>query len=205
MNGLSQQYLWSQQEVETDCLNHEHECLNPPVPCIIIFIVWPLSNYTGQQRKYTGSLSEISQILLIWGRWFRIRHYFLSITSKFSRIARLAVFGSTFSISKFRFLFDFSENKIKSAVISEKMTEIGQAVSDILSFKVKKSSKLCDFFQFFYFPHKSSFRLWRTNDHDLKGVAFFILKQNTTLVFFHNGLFCSVTRFCKILQYSKKG
>ena len=35
---------------------------------------------------------------------------------------------------------------------------MGQAIPEILSLKLKQSSKLRDFFEFFYFPRKSEFR-----------------------------------------------
>ena len=114
-----------------------------------------LCDNTGQQQKYT--LSETSHTLSILGRWFRIRHPFFSITSKFCSVARLAVFGSTFSISNFfskfwnffeLFIF-YLKRKQNCEWFAKKLTEIGQTVPEILYFKVKKSSKICDFFFIF--------------------------------------------------------
>ena len=57
---------------------------------------------------------------------------------------------------------------MKLAVICEKMDRNSKR----LYFKVKKSSKFCDFCQFLNFSHKSKFRPQGTNNCDLKGATF---------------------------------
>ena len=106
------------------CLGYVYSRARAVITCVLSG-VFKVEHYTGQQRKYT--LSETSQTLLILSRWFRIGHPFLSITSKFGSVDRLAIFSSTFSISsffkilKYFLTFLFSSKKItKLSVICKK-------------------------------------------------------------------------------------
>ena len=70
-----------------------------------------------------------------------------------------------------------------------------------MNFNVKKSSKICNFFQkvFTYFSRKSEFKPEKTNNRDQRGVTFYPETENDC------GLFSLTARFDRLPNFVKYG
>ena len=115
---------------------------------IRVFFSKYLENYTGLQPNGTRNENNIFRLIL--GRWIRIRHQFLSITSGFCRVARFRVARSKNQFFPFcgktsqkKFIFNpicYKENKKMKILQKEKLKSDERSPSQVPT-KFQKARK----------------------------------------------------------------
>ena len=144
------------------------------------------------------------------GCWFRIRHSFLNLWSRFCSVASFAVFWSKITLSqifrnfekKLTFLFDFGKAMKFLAVCKKKSFELDKRFESYRTLKLKNHKNFATLKKI-NFAIKLSLGLKNQKCNVL--MYFFILKPKTTSVFFSHRPFRSGYVLRENWQFCKMG